>query len=186
MVGEECVVSWDAPPGCYVQHYNLYYTVDDAETWGIITEGCLGTDYTWTVPDEASAMCRVLVEAYDPDGIMGYNLSDEVFSILPGAGAREGESAPVCPVLHEAEPNPFIGSTLIRFDLPVADYVTLNVHDIRGRLVSQITDESRPAGSHSVPWDGSDDYGKTLPGGIYFVRMQAGTYASTAKVVLAR
>ncbi|MCX6641050.1 MAG: T9SS type A sorting domain-containing protein [bacterium] len=67
-----------------------------------------------------------------------------------------------------AFPNPFNPSTTIRFTLPQAAQVALEVFDINGRVVGVQHVEPLQAGEQSIPFDGSD-----LPSGVYLYRLAA-------------
>ena len=64
--------------------------------------------------------------------------------------------------------------------------MTLKVYDARGRLVRKIADGRMAPGVYSEEWDGCDEQGVSVPGGIYFWRPVRGREVSTAKVVLLR
>lgn len=98
-----------------------------------------------------------------------------------GTGSGSGTLAVT---LHGSHPNPFRGSTRIRFELPVPDRVTLTVHDVRGRAVRTLLDESRPAGSQVVIWDGLDSRGVPASAGIYLCRLAAGGGSASHRMVL--
>jgi Ca-activated chloride channel family protein len=74
--------------------------------------------------------------------------------------------------LNPCHPNPFNAETLIRFDLASAAVVHIAVYDIQGRLIRVLLEDSRPAGSHSVKWDGKDSSGMAMPSGIYICKIQ--------------
>ena len=76
-------------------------------------------------------------------------------------------------------PNPFNPSTKINYELQIANYVTLNIYDINGKLVKELVNEKQSAGSYSIDFDGSG-----LPSGTYIYRLQAGDYSETKKMVL--
>ena len=76
-------------------------------------------------------------------------------------------------------PNPFNPRTTIRYDLPAQTRVQLKVFDLLGKEVAVLVEEEKPAGRHSVQFDGS-----SLPTGVYFYRMVAGAFLDTRKVVL--
>jgi hypothetical protein len=76
-------------------------------------------------------------------------------------------------------PNPFNPSTSIRYDLPRAAHVTLRVVNVLGREVAVLADEMKPAGSYHVTFDGTN-----LSSGVYFVRLEAGSFSQTRKLVL--
>jgi hypothetical protein len=65
-------------------------------------------------------------------------------------------------------PNPFSGSTLVRFAMPRSARVTLKVYDTRGTLVRTLADGTFNSGWHSFIWTGLDDRGNRLPNGVYF------------------
>ena len=70
-------------------------------------------------------------------------------------------------------PNPFRGATDLFFGLRSGGRVRLDVWDSSGRRVRTLLDEELAAGSHSAAWSGSDDDGRRLPAGLYFVRLTA-------------
>jgi len=82
-------------------------------------------------------------------------------------------------LLHQNWPNPFNPSTRIAFDLAKASDVTLTVYDLLGREVATLVHGPRPAGTHTVPFDGSG-----LASGVYLCRLQMGDFAATKKMVL--
>ena len=62
--------------------------------------------------------------------------------------------------------------------------VRIMIYDVRGALVRRLVDEVRAAGTHAEVWNGADDAGRHAASGIYFVRMMAGNYTETKKIVL--
>ena len=81
---------------------------------------------------------------------------------------------------------PFNPSTTVVFDLPRAGTASLQVFDLRGRLVSTLHEGELPAGRHSVVWRGDGQGGRPAATGIYFVRLHDGQQSRTAKAVLAK
>jgi spore coat protein CotH len=85
--------------------------------------------------------------------------------------------------LFDPYPNPFNPTTVIRFQLPEAARVALEVFDVNGRLVPlgqwTPTTEYFSAGTHEITFDGSG-----LPSGVYIYRLTAGNYESAGKMVL--
>ncbi|MCX6639592.1 MAG: C25 family cysteine peptidase [bacterium] len=91
---------------------------------------------------------------------------------------------PNCFKLYAPFPNPFNPSTTIRFELPQAAKVRLEVFDINGRAagaqyIASLQEAWYPAGYHEISFDGSK-----LASGIYVCRIQAGKFAATQKMVL--
>lgn len=87
------------------------------------------------------------------------------------------------PVEFELEqnfPNPFNPTTNIRFALPSASNVALEVYNVLGqRVATLISNEKMSAGRHSVKFDASQ-----LGSGMYIYRIQAGNNISTKKMML--
>ncbi len=81
-------------------------------------------------------------------------------------------------------PNPFNPTTTIEYVLPEAAAVTLSVYDGKGRLVADLENATRPAGTHTVSWNGRDAKGVTVASGIYFYRLTTGNRTLTRKLVL--
>jgi len=89
--------------------------------------------------------------------------------------------------LHQNHPNPFNPQTTIRYDIPSgrgAVDVQLLILDVAGRVVSTLVNESQPAGSHSVVWNGMDERGGRVSSGVYFYVLDAGGERITKKLVL--
>jgi hypothetical protein len=76
-------------------------------------------------------------------------------------------------------PNPFNPSTTIRYSIPRADIVRLEVFDELGRITAQLVNEKKEAGVHEVKFDGTQ-----LESGVYFSRLIAGTSVLTNKLIL--
>jgi photosystem II stability/assembly factor-like uncharacterized protein len=81
--------------------------------------------------------------------------------------------------LQQNYPNPFNPSTIIDYQLPANSHVTLILYDILGRKVETLVDERQSVGSYSVKLNASD-----LSSGVYFYRLEAGTYHDTKKLLL--
>lgn len=85
--------------------------------------------------------------------------------------------------LHPASPNPFERSAQIRFELPQASRVQLEIFDAQGRRVRTLTDRMFEPGEHVLLWDGSGTSGRRLGPGVYLVRMRAGSFRAEHRVV---
>ncbi|RPH46552.1 MAG: T9SS C-terminal target domain-containing protein, partial [Planctomycetota bacterium] len=97
------------------------------------------------------------------------------------------ESAPLLRTrLSGAWPNPFNPETKVSFELRAPLRVLLQVYDAQGRLVRTLVDEPRTAGVHEAVWDGRDSAGRSAGSGIYLVRMRAGDYQATSKLLMLR
>jgi hypothetical protein len=84
-------------------------------------------------------------------------------------------------ILSQNYPNPFNPTTTVSFSLPYKSFVSIKIFDLIGRDVATIVLEELSAGSHSRQWNSED-----LPSGVYFYRLQAGSFTETKKLVLLR
>jgi flagellar hook assembly protein FlgD/sugar lactone lactonase YvrE len=85
-------------------------------------------------------------------------------------------------------PNPFDGSTQVRFAIPAGGVTahSLAIYDLGGRLVRRLSSGSLAAGSHAVSWDGRDGQGRVVAAGVYLARLTAGRATDVRKVVYLR
>ncbi len=101
--------------------------------------------------------------------------ASDIAETSPDAGAARRPLVRV----ESSRPNPFHGSTMLRYTLDQAGTtVVLNIRDVTGRVVRTLADQPSTAGMHEVGWDGRDGAGSALPAGVYFY--SAGT-AGTAE-----
>ena len=101
--------------------------------------------------------------------------------------AVDGPPAPPARLeLAPARPNPFGGSTLLRFTLPRPGPVRLEVLDPLGRRVRRLFSGALGSGANQVTWDGRDEQGVGVAAGLYWVRIEAGGEAATRKLIRMR
>ena len=86
--------------------------------------------------------------------------------------------------LMQNYPNPFNPSTQIAYRLPSSGFVSLSVYDLLGRMVKTLVSGEQGAGYKSVAWDGKDQLGNSVPSGVYFYSLKAGTIVESKKMVL--
>lgn len=95
--------------------------------------------------------------------------------------------APTAFHLAPAYPNPFNPSTTIAYDLPQAAAVHLTVYDLRGRIVRSLRGGvNEAAGSHQAIWNGCDDQGHPVAGGVYMYRLRAGDFNALKSMALVK
>ncbi|UCH64795.1 MAG: aryl-sulfate sulfotransferase [Ignavibacterium sp.] len=81
--------------------------------------------------------------------------------------------------LEQNYPNPFNPITTIQYQIPVTEWVTINVYDALGNEILTLVNEKKRAGIYEIEFDGS-----LLSSGIYFYRFQAGEYKDVKKLIL--
>jgi len=84
-------------------------------------------------------------------------------------------------VLEQNYPNPFNPSTIIRYQIAEKSNVILTVYNSIGKEISTLLNEVKPKGTFTIEFDGNN-----LPSGIYYLRLQAGNFIDTKKMVLLR
>jgi hypothetical protein len=80
-------------------------------------------------------------------------------------------------------PNPSRGTTSIRFSVARPQILSITVFDVAGRRVRTLRDGPAVAGPSLVVWDGRDESGSAVAGGVYFVRMEGEDTDETRKIV---
>lgn len=124
---------------------------------------------------------RIVVRLLGNDGEdLSPALADTVdFYYQPASGVDDPTAVPLAFALKPVQPNPFNASTLIRYEVPFEQPVTIAVYDLLGREVARLVDHRCIAGRHTVSFDGS---GRSS--GVYFVRMNAPSYNAVQRMVL--
>lgn len=123
-----------------------------------------------------------LTEA-DAQEVIGNGRDYPKLGFLGGEGGSDGNGndLPGRFELRQNYPNPFNPTTNISFFLPQNSRVQLQVYDIQGRKVSEVTNRNFQAGQHTVTFDAS-----SLASGTYLYRIQAGSFTETKKMTLIR
>jgi len=87
-------------------------------------------------------------------------------------------------IIIENFPNPFNPKTTISFSLQNDSKIELSIYNIKGQLVEILVNDFKPAGQHSVVWDGRDENNQPVGSGIYFYKLKAGDFREVRKMIL--
>jgi hypothetical protein len=176
-------IAADGQPVSTVEEYNpatdTWKIKSDMLTarWGLGSNAVNGTIFTFggaVVTTEPWGPGLSTVEAYDPK----LDTSVEI---------RETDTVkPLIFTLMQNYPNPFNPTTTIAYDLPKAGHVRLVIYDVLGRRIRTLVDKQEQAGRLQTAWDGTDERGLPVAGGVYFCRMQTGDYSRVIKMALVR
>jgi hypothetical protein len=99
-------------------------------------------------------------------------------------GAVAVQTRPEVYGLNDNYPNPFNPETTIRYQLPDASDVRLEIYNVVGQVVRTLVAERQSAGRYVVQWDATNDSNQPLSSGIYFYRLQAGDFQKIKKMLL--
>lgn len=89
-------------------------------------------------------------------------------------------------VLHQNYPNPFNPLTVITYSIPENARVKIEVYNVLGQKVASLYDQEQTVGTHSMAWNARDDHGYKSSSGVYFLKMQAGSFSQVKKMLLAK
>ena len=95
--------------------------------------------------------------------------------------------APARPRLHPSQPNPFVTTTRIPFDMPPGGgHARLEVFDLGGRRVATLLDAPVGGGPQAAVWNGTDGSGRAMRSGVYLYRLETEGLRETRRLMLLR
>ncbi|HEX9656132.1 MAG TPA: T9SS type A sorting domain-containing protein, partial [Bacteroidota bacterium] len=120
-------------------------------------------------------------------GVMHYSFNrykitprrNDDFGTVTGVEIERSPERPATFALAQNYPNPFNPSTIIEYNLPVRESVTLKIYNILGQQVRVLVDGVQPEGTYKVRFDAS-----SLPTGVYFYSIQAGQFRQVKRMLL--
>jgi hypothetical protein len=101
------------------------------------------------------------------------------FTPVAVTAVNEKQIVPTQYSLSQNYPNPFNPSTVIKYQLKADSKVSLTIYNILGQEVANLVNEEQKAGTYSVNFNAS-----RLSSGVYFYKLQAGSFTSTKKMML--
>ncbi len=194
-------VNTQSAPVCYLNFWTRYdleagydfgyveISSDNGSTWQSVT-AVNGTNLTWTeysydVTQYANASTQVKIR---------FRLNSDVFITGQGwwvddikltnyclgtVGTPGLSNVPKTYAIGQNYPNPFNPVTVIKFQLPQPEDVSIKVFDLLGREVAVLLDERKEPGYYEVSFDGGN-----MASGLYFYRIKAGSFTETKKMIL--
>ena len=146
----------------------VHRSYDNGKSWSQLNEGLI------------EPMVKVLILTEDGFLFAGTYGNGVFKSSNAVTFVRQNESiANEFLVLDQNYPNPFNPATKIKYSIPKRSYIILKVYDILGNEITTLLNEEKPAGTYEVTWNVVN-----LPSGIYFYRLQAGSFVETKKMIL--
>ncbi|NWG75036.1 MAG: T9SS type A sorting domain-containing protein [Rubrivivax sp.] len=86
--------------------------------------------------------------------------------------------------LFQNYPNPFNSSTTIKYQLPAATDVKLEIYNLLGQRIRILVDQSQLPDSYSIRWDGTDDVNQPVASGVYLYQLKTKSFVRTNKLVV--
>lgn len=80
-------------------------------------------------------------------------------------------------------PNPFNPSTSITYTIPIRSHISIDITNLKGYNIKSLFKGDVLAGSHSITWNGTDDYSNKVPSGIYFLTLKSSDFNQTRKMM---
>jgi ligand-binding sensor domain-containing protein len=151
----------------------IWRSTNNGNTWGQINDG-LGSGAYYVL--SLGADNQYLFAGTNGSGIWRRPLYQVVTGIEEETNLQLKEFS-----LEQNYPNPFNPSTSIKYQVSSISQVILKVYDVLGNEVVTLVNEEKPAGSYEVNFNAS-----RLASGIYFYKLQAGSFIETKKMILLR
>jgi hypothetical protein len=144
-----------------------------------VSEGGLGLNLVFRTKQEIEGSYIELTNGTLQDGTYGLNQITTPVSVRI-------ETRPEAYALRDNYPNPFNPETTIKYQLPEAGQVRLEVYNMLGQAVKTLVDNQfQNAGRYTLQWDATNNSGQPLSSGVYFYRILAGgEYQSHKKMLL--
>src|SRR5690349_15907336 len=163
-------------------NYNQLSNNNGSDTVSSITLGKIDSLIaSWGVATGDSLRGRWFVKAYTQYDSLSSSPNNFIITFIRGVIGINPVST-VIPkeyFVNPNYPNPFNPVTKIKFGLPKESFVKITVFDILGREVSVLANEQLKAGEFEVDWIAT-----SFPSGVYFYRIEAGSFVKTAKMML--
>ena len=158
---------------------------------GILDEGAFrATDNgdTWSPINTGLTNTIVRAFAINSNGDIFAGTGGGVFRSVESTTAVEeiSSSIPASFALEQNYPNPFNPTTIIRYQLSESSDVELTIYNQLGQRVKTLVTETQPVGMYQTEWNGQNEMGRRVSSGIYFYRLNAGSFSETRKMSLLR
>lgn len=140
-------------------------------------------DNTYAVGDSILSMVAILDFTFSNFKLQPRTNAEVV---LKTTEVNDRGDAPLSYHLEQNYPNPFNPETAIHYQLARAGHVELSIHNLLGQKVRTLVNGLQSVGSHQLTWDGKNDFGATVPSGIYFYKLHSGSFVQVKKMALIR
>ncbi len=172
--GNSYEINWSSND---VEDVKIEYSINNGASWDIVIESTQKTGaYLWNVPNILSTQGRVKISDVTTPSI--YDVSDNTFHINYTVDVNDPKYS-YDYKLYQNYPNPFNPTTSIEYSVAENAYVTINIYDVLGNIISTLVAEDKVAGHYRVEFDATE-----IPSGIYFYKVITSEFSATKKMIL--
>ena len=163
---------------------NGVFSVSPSEVWGVGNKmTCIKTDdggNTWNGVEVDSSTPDDLRDAFFFPGIRGWVCGEDgrIYRTDVMVSTEETWAAKGYHLFDNA-PNPFQESTMLGFEIPQSEMISIRVYNLNGKLVKSIAPQNYPAGIHHMEFERNG-----LAEGMYFFELKAGDFVDTKKMII--
>jgi photosystem II stability/assembly factor-like uncharacterized protein len=174
LFGNSVKLTWKTATETNNKGYSVERKADNSAMWesvGFVNgkgTSAKTSEYSFTDVPEVAASYSYRLKQIDFDGAFDYSGIVEVNMTAPQSFA-----------LSQNYPNPFNPSTTINYSIPMTSKVSLKIFDMLGREVASLVNETKQAGNYEVVFNASK-----ISSGVYFYKLQAGSFTETKKLTL--
>ena len=162
----------------YCDDVNGYQTSDLGQTWN--GSAWVNSSLNSSSYDGNGNRTTLLQQSWKNGGWVNSQLLQYTYEQVT-AVEQASHPIPIDFALYQNYPNPFNPSTNIQFSIVQRQLTIVKVFDVLGRELATLVNEVKEPGTYTVQFNGSN-----LASGVYFYRLQAGSYVDTKKLVLLR
>jgi photosystem II stability/assembly factor-like uncharacterized protein len=156
-----------------VSAQTVYQSVDDGNSWAEISAGIL-TDFVSAIKSTSKGYLFAETQSH--------GLYRTINPVKPRSKPDKPPAwNPHAYTLGQNYPNPFNPTTTIAFTIPSGSYVSLRIFNGLGQKVAELMSQELPAGTYFCQWNASG-----MSSGVYYYRLQAGSFSETKRLLLVR
>ncbi len=172
-------LAWEECEDDDFQYFRIYRSTDPEFTPASENLVHMTVDTGWVDPVSEGWQYYYKVSAVDFSGNESDAASPETVTGV------DDSSMPSRYALYQNVPNPLNPTTTISYDVPAnGGHVSLDIFDVRGRLVRRLVDGYVEGGRRTAVWDGRDDGGDRVASGVYYYRLSAPGYERMLKMTV--
>ncbi|HHV36528.1 MAG TPA: choice-of-anchor D domain-containing protein [Candidatus Cloacimonetes bacterium] len=141
------------------------------------------TEFTYDISSYDNQQVFIAIHCISHDTSVFYV---DNFSVRVGntTSAEDDISPAATTQLNGNYPNPFNPETTISYNMKEAGAVSIDIYNIKGQLVKHLVKGEMPPGEHRVVWNGRDNNNRAVASGVYFLKMNAGDYSASRKMIM--